>query len=462
MATIGGVGPKGASNFPQRSEKIARLQQTLNTHFDNVPARTPAGANLAILQQGREVHDNPIVLHSSNIPDNAAQHWGSVSKQFTAACIAQLVEKGILNWEDDISKFLTELPSFLFEGKPYKITIDDLLHMRSGLPETTVLCPLVGGNDETMSISDKIKLLQKSPYLIFAPDSQGLYCNTNYYLLAEIVARVSGKSFVDYIREELFIPLGMNCRCAIDPTVQSSIDSYTPDRFERVATLYNTWGAGGIVGRPSDIAGWNAALNNRQFNSLLNIPASISPQEGQSDYARGLNIADCGDYRAIFHSGGVAAFITQFVRLEHKYQPDKTFAFFLTMNLDDIPRSNEIVAETLEILAGEPISLHLPGPPSMPPEPVIISSEKARQYEGRYTYPELQTTYEITALQKNKTWILQWALIQGETRSIITDFTPLGDPPVFHSPIDDILELTASNDILFHAAKTAPFILRRQ
>ncbi len=453
------IGPsKGVHLTPPVTEQTQALQGILDTAFADVPKGTPVGCNLAILQNADRPLQMPIVLHSSGIPLDAAQHWGSVSKQFTAACIAKLVALGKLDWKDDAGKLLG-LPSFkLGDEKDKTVTIDQLLHMRSGLPEMTTLAALVGKDDLLMSLEEKLTLLSMYPYLEFEPGSQESYCNTNYYLLAAVVEKASGKSFADFVRDEVFLPLNMGCKCSVDPDCPSSIDGYTRD-YNLEPLKCQTVGATGIVGRPHEMAHWNAALGSGEWKDLLELPPDAALQEKQPVYARGLNVTRVGDYKVIHHSGSVGCFVTQFMRYEHLHDPGKTFAFFLTSNVDNIPLSDKMAQDIAVVLAqSEGIRFALPAPPE-PPMPIPIDHKDVIPFVGTYKSHDLHVEYEITSQREKGTWVLHLSHKNEQRAREIAAFVPTA-PGVFSGPIGDTLKLTKKGAVLT-GAKIAPLNLTR-
>ena len=135
--------------------------------------------------------------------DSSIFELASVSKQFTAAAVLLLQQKGLLSIADTVKHFLPEFPY-------PDITIYQLLTHTAGLPEYE---PLVGDHWDTSQIihnADVLKLLvQYRPKLIFTPGSRMEYSDAGYILLALIVERVVGAPFADFMREQLLLPLGM-------------------------------------------------------------------------------------------------------------------------------------------------------------------------------------------------------------------------------------------------------------
>ena len=150
------------------------------------------------------------------LTQNHSFQLASVSKPFTAIAILQLIENGILTLNDTVEKFL---PNFPYKG----ITIHQLLSHRSGLSQYTHFCDSPDSiwpdknktinNDDVIEIISKIKPLKNYP-----PDRRYYYCNTNFLLLASIVEKVTGITFREYLKSNIFSPLGMNHTVLYDRT----------------------------------------------------------------------------------------------------------------------------------------------------------------------------------------------------------------------------------------------------
>lgn len=142
----------------------------------------------------------PLTIHSSF-------HLASVSKQFTAMCIMILKERGKLKYDDDIKEYIPEIP---YEG----VTVRHLLTHTSGIPNILNYiphymtfwdsCQVAGNSDLAYILSDK------KPPLQFKPGKRFSYNNTGYVLLALIVEKISGKSFEEFVEEEIFQKIDMN------------------------------------------------------------------------------------------------------------------------------------------------------------------------------------------------------------------------------------------------------------
>src|SRR6185312_6459891 len=130
----------------------------------------------------------------------------SVSKQFCGFAISTLIQEGKISPDDDIHKYLPWVPQF---GKT--ITVRNLIHHTSGLRDWPEALHAAGWRwDEAFRYEDIIRMVGKQRELDFDPGSKYQYSNTGYNLLAEIVTKVSGKPFPQWIAEHIFKPLGMN------------------------------------------------------------------------------------------------------------------------------------------------------------------------------------------------------------------------------------------------------------
>ena len=150
------------------------------------------------------------------LTQNHSFQLASVSKPFTAIAILQLIENGILTLNDTVEKFL---PNFPYKG----ITIHQLLSHRSGLSQYTHFCDspdsIWPDKDKTINNNDVIEIISKiKPLRNYPPDRRYYYCNTNFLLLASIVEKVTGITFREYLKSNIFSPLGMNHTVLYDRT----------------------------------------------------------------------------------------------------------------------------------------------------------------------------------------------------------------------------------------------------
>src|SRR5690349_11005359 len=166
------------------------------------------GCALAIIRDGQVLYkrgygvanlDHDIPISTKTVFDIA-----SVSKQFTAISVALLARQGKLSLDDDIRKYLPELP-------PYSapVTIRQLIYHTSGVREYSHLMQLSGTRFQDATADEIYKIITRQKELNFKPGDEYLYSNSGYFLLARIVQKVSGKSLRQFAEENIFKPLGM-------------------------------------------------------------------------------------------------------------------------------------------------------------------------------------------------------------------------------------------------------------
>lgn len=185
-------------------------------------------------------------------------HMASVSKQFTAFAIALLESRGQLSLDDDVRRHLPELPDF---GVP--VTLRQLVHHTSGLRDQWTLWAMAGGRlDDVIRQEDLLSLVRRQRELNFPPGSEHLYSNTGYTLLSEVVERVTGQSYGEWMRAEVFAPLGMGSTQIYDDherLVPGRAYSYagSPGGGYRKAVLsYANQGATSLFTTVEDLARW--------------------------------------------------------------------------------------------------------------------------------------------------------------------------------------------------------------
>src|SRR6266851_7680924 len=154
---------------------------------------------------GNTADEKKTVALEENVPITPQSVFdiGSTSKQFTAASILLLEKQGKLSINDDVRKYIPELPDY---GQ--KVTILHLLYHTSGLRDYLTLMDLAGIHiDGVTTDEDALQIISRQKALNFAPGSDWLYSNTGFFLLSVIVKRVSGKTLREFAGENIFTPL---------------------------------------------------------------------------------------------------------------------------------------------------------------------------------------------------------------------------------------------------------------
>lgn len=271
------------------------------------------GAAVAVVQNGKVVRMKGygVATLEFNVPVTTETVFeiGSVSKQMTAAGIMLLVQDGKVSLDEKISKYLPNTPEAWSN-----VTVRHLLTHTSGIKSYSSLDGF--SLSERMTINDFIKKLSPHP-LEFTPGEKNIYSNSGFNLLAYIIETQSGKKYMDYMRERIFIPLGMTKTGDRDPqfviALRANGYEWSRDHFSgRDGDLTDLMGAGSIVSTIVDMTKWEAALRGDKFlnaQSKKEIWTQFIFNNGKpSPYGFGWRISDVRGNKLIAHSGQTAGF----------------------------------------------------------------------------------------------------------------------------------------------------------
>ena len=222
----------------------------------------------------------------------------SITKQFTAAAIVTLADEGRLTLDDPAKKWLPSLPQA-------DVTVRQLLTHTSGLIDYEDVIP--DGTTTQVLDADVLRLLESQPATYFAPGTSYRYSNSGYALLALIVERVSGQPFASFLRERLFLPLGMHNTFA-GSDVPNRAWGHPEDQSVTSAVL----GDGGVYSSIDDLAKWDAALYGPGYEVFFT-PRTNTDQPGV-EYGFGWRISRHRGERMVWHSGETRGFRNVFVR----------------------------------------------------------------------------------------------------------------------------------------------------
>jgi len=322
---------------------------------------------------------------------------GSVAKQITDFGIALLVRQGKLALTDDIRKFLPYVPDF-----GHVIQVQHLIHHTSGLREIYGTEAIRGnrGGDAIFQ-EDVLRLVTLQRELNFPPGDRYLYCNTAYALLAEIIEKVGGTGFEDWMRGHIFSRLGMTQTYIMDQQGElfpRTADSYYPHGEGQYVKAYDNStirGQGGVYASLTDMLKWTQNLLTPALGGAEVIrqmtTRGILNNGDTLNYAFGLEVENYRGVRSWSHSGSSAGFRS----LLYVF-PDHGLGIMVKNNSPEIPLPGliELVAE--HFLADE-LSPRARAEQRVRTvrEPYPLSAEALREYAGRYLSPELETWYEL-------------------------------------------------------------------
>ncbi|KEO91784.1 hypothetical protein EH31_03680 [Erythrobacter longus] len=258
---------------------------------------------------------------------------GSVTKQFTAVSILLLQERGLINIEDPISKYIEDAPESWA-----KITVRDLLQHTSGIPNLTSLDSFGTQKFLPTSQDELIATFSGLP-LEFEPNSEWRYSNSNFVLLSRMVETASKMSYQDFVKTNLFDPLGMKST-GIDRSAEilpKRAAGYSPSDDGIINAEYVNMaiptGAGALYSSTGDLLKWQRGLFGGKVLSEASMTQLTTPSEFEAvagaKYALGLLVTDTPEGRSIWHGGGIEGF-NAFLG----YDPDTKVTVVVLANLN--------------------------------------------------------------------------------------------------------------------------------
>lgn len=328
-------------------DTVALIDKAMRIYLPEKP-----GSQLSIKRNGKIIFSKAYGIadleHNVPLTLSSKIEAGSVSKQFTAAAILLLEQQGQLSLHDDVRKYIPELPDY---GST--ITLEQMMHHSSGLKDWGVVAGLTGWERTTKAYTndDALEIITSQKTLNNIPGTEYIYSNSNYNLLAIIVARVSGKSLAEFTKQHLFIPVGMtntewrdnHNRIVKDRAIAYSL---TENGYQTDMPNEDAYGNGGLLTTTEDLLKWNAFYQSGK----LGTPSLFSKQTQtaafnngkMNNYAAGLFIQQFKGHNQITHSGATASYRAY---LETFPDLDLSIAFLSnTSEFDDskTPLSNSI------------------------------------------------------------------------------------------------------------------------
>ena len=311
------------------AQKSAQVDAVLAPYLEN---QTFSGVVL-IAQEGKVVYNRVTgfrdFANRTPLKKTDLFELASVSKQFTAMVIMLLQERGLLQFDDLVEKYLSI---------PYKnISIRHLLTHTSGLPDYQAIMDEHWDKSKVADNQDIIQYLQRyAPPTRFVPGSSYEYSNTGYVLLASIAEKASGRDFTEICRTEIFQKLGMQHTDLRTPAERSAIENFArghiPDSTGTVflpadsfpSSNYTIWlghreGPGRISSTAQDLLKWDQALSNNTLVQAATLQQAYTPMvlnDGKiSYYGFGWDILDnTADHIIVGHNGDNPGYKTQIIR----------------------------------------------------------------------------------------------------------------------------------------------------
>jgi len=340
-------------SYAQQKDVIqltAAFDKILSEQFKN----NETGAVALVAKNGQVIYSKAFGM--SNLELNTPMHTdnvfriGSVTKQFTAIAILQLMEQGKLNLQDDITKFIPDYPV-----SGYHITIEHLLTHTSGIANKTDMTGDMGRLD--LKPTEMIGHFKDQP-MKFAPGTNYSYSNNGYFLLGYIIEKITGKTYAEYLDEHFFKPLGMTNSLYADDIriIKNRASGYTSGvhGFENASPLSMTqpYAAGSIQSTVLDLFKWHKAVHSYKLVKKETLEKALTKYKltdgKEITYGYGWRLGWVYDSPSTWHGGLINGFMSMV-----NYLPKEDVFVAVFSNCDC--NSPEIVTSRLAAIAsGKP------------------------------------------------------------------------------------------------------------
>ena len=385
-----------------RSELVARLDSIASAP---VKAVNQAGLAVAVVK-GRDT----LLMRGYGFADLENQvpvtpqtvfRIGSITKQFTSSAVMQLVEQGKIGLDDDITKYLPNIPT---HGR--RVLVRHLLNHTSGIPSYTDIGPRFGAVMRRDLPHDSLVAIVAHDSLLFEPGTHFYYNNTGYFVLGMLLEKVTGKPYGDYLAERLFTPNGLTSTvyCGTRRLIPHRAQGYDRGRdgFTNADFLSMDlpYAAGSLCSTVGDLVAWTGKLAAGQVVSAASYKEMTTPVRFATGrpmtYGFGLAADTMGGRRVISHGGGINGFTSQLT-----YVPqDSLIVAVLGNTSSEVPSvvANAIVRTVLGLPAVvQTASKDLP-----------LSAEERARYVGEYdqTRPD-GTRRRIRVFEENGSLMMQ-------------------------------------------------------
>ena len=384
------------------------FESKIDALFDVHNEQDQPGVVLAIIRNGGVIYQQGYGMadleHETQITPSTVFDIASVSKQFTGFAIAKLTFDGIISLDDNVRKYLPEMPDF---GD--KITVRHLVHHTSGLRDWVQSMVVAGVRmDDVISFQHILKMVKHQQSLNFKPGQMYLYSNTGYNLLAEIVQRVTNQLFADWTVSNIFRPLGMSNTYVCDNhemVVKNRASSYYQHegRFCNAVDNLTALGSSSLYSTVEDLTKWVLNFDDKQVGGdqvieLMHQKGKLNSGE-QIDYAFGQRVGMYKGLRIADHSGSWRGFRSHLIRFL-----DRMFSVVILSNYassDPTGWANEI-ADLHFVDLPDPADMNHTLNQAIQTKKLVYSDassnltlEQLKKFEGDYYSQELDTTYSI-------------------------------------------------------------------
>ena len=375
---------------PQAAPDVARMEQVIQSFVAKkqfMGTVLVARGDDVLLDKGYGYAD--LEWKVPNVPA-AKFRLGSITKQFTAACMMLLEQRGQLSVHDAVKKYMPDAPAAWD-----KVTIFNLLTHTSGIPDFTSL-PDYRKIERFPQTPEQIIALFRDKPLDFPPGTKWAYSNSNYIVLGYLLEKISGEPYAKFVQENIFGPLGMkdsgyDSNAAIIPDRASG---YTPgpDGLRNAGYINMTvpFAAGGLYSTTDDLLRWEQGLFGGKVLSAASLKEMTTPF--RHDYAFGLGVRTVNGRQLIQHGGGIEGFNT-----ELDYYPADQLTVVVLSNVNGVA-PGEIATYLATLAEGGTVTL-----PSQR-KAVQVDPRVLDQYAGDY---ELQPNFVMAVKRQDDHLVTQ-------------------------------------------------------
>jgi len=307
----------------------APVADKVDAVFADLAKSDSPGCALGVIRDGQLIYGQgygqAVLEHGVPITTRTVFDLGSVSKHFTASAIVLLAQQGKLSLDDDVRKYVPELPDYSAKYGGKKVTIRNLLHHTSGVRNYDTLMSLAAA-DFSGRTGDReaLDIIARQKELNFAPGDDYLYSNSGYFLLSQIVKKASGKTLREFAAENIFAPLGMGDTQYLDDTtliVPRRATGYSPKRsggWQIEMSNFEQTGDGAVQTTIEDFLHWDrnfadGRVLGAQGLQWLQTPGVLNSGR-KITYAFGLQVTTYKGVPMVEHGGSWAGYRAHYAR----------------------------------------------------------------------------------------------------------------------------------------------------
>jgi CubicO group peptidase (beta-lactamase class C family) len=336
---------------------------------------------------------------------------GSVSKQFTAASILLLEKQEKLKLDDDVRKYVPELPDYSKAGGR-KITILQLLNHTSGIRDYGGLFLLAGINDDSlMTDDDALGIIVRQKGLNFVPGSTWQYSNSGYVLLSLILRRITGVTLAEFETKNIFAPLGMththyrDDHTTLIPHRALAYSQVANGDYKLAVPYAEETGDGMLQTSIEDLIKWDenfstGKVGGKELISEMEQPAKLNDLR-TIDYAKGLYVGQYRGLKIVYHGGGSGGYRAYLLRF-----PEEHFSAACLCNLSSLSRCgpSHASARTRRIYAlADEYLARVMAPKSDVPA-AVLKPEEMQAFIGTYREPATHEVWHVT-FTNGRLWV---------------------------------------------------------